>query len=272
MKKLLVLVVVLVSAVFLQSCDNTKELTVVATAVPHEEILKEAKPLLKAKGWKLKIIPTDDYYVPNPAVASGSADANFFQHVPFLNTYNDGVENESQKLANAGAIHIEPIGLYSPAGAKHRASIADVQPGDKILMSNNVAELGRLLNLLHAAGLITVNDPTNTTHTIADITSNPKNLVISTTVAPELLVTAYSNAEANLILINGNYALQGNLNPATQSIYLESTANNPYANVIACRPADLTSQKIIDLVSVLKSQTIKDFINSKYSGSVIPAV
>ncbi|MDR2822574.1 MAG: methionine ABC transporter substrate-binding protein [Acholeplasmatales bacterium] len=273
MKKVINFILVAVLILVASSCSKDEDTTirVVATAIPHGEILEFAKPLLKEKGYTLEVDIVDSYTTPNPAVANGSADANFFQHIPYLNAFNDN-PSTTIKLVNAAGIHIEPIGLYSPQGAKHRNSLSDIQTGDTILMSNSDADVARLLNLLHAAGLITVKNPGSLSTTESDILTNPKNLTISRNVDPDSLLVAYAAGEANLILINGNYALAGGLNPINDALYLESTTNNPYTNVLACTEASLNTPKIKALIEVLTSEAVKEFIRTTYNGSVIPSV
>ena len=270
MKKIVLLLLVLSSFALTGCGKNSGNVIIVsATAVPHAEILEEARPILKQLGYELDVVVVSSYYVSNPAVASGSADANFFQHIPFFDEYNSGV-TEDKKLANVATIHIEPIGLYSPVKYGY-TNVSDIKNGDTILMSNSTGDLGRLLKLLEAQGLITLKAGAGITATVDDIIANPKNLIIKNDVAPELLVSAYNYGEAPIVLINSNFALAAGINPLTTAIALESTLNNPYANIVACRTADVDTPKIKALIEALTSQTIKDFITSEYTGAVIPA-
>lgn len=269
MKKIITLFVTLLASLALFGCQtNEKTIKIIATSKPHAEILNFVKPLLKERGYDLKIILTSDYYFPNPAVAAGDADANFFQHVPFLNKYN--ADNSNQNLVIAAYVHIEPIGLYTNT----IGSINDIPNGAKVLLSNSSADHGRALNLLAQAGLIGLSETFDILSTNIDfstvITSNPKNLVIEAKVAPDFLISAYKAKEADLYIINSNYALEGDLNPLTDSIFIESTGNNPYVNVLAVKPGHLDSAKIKVLAELLNSQAVKDFILSTYGGSVIP--
>lgn len=276
MKKILLTIVLAIFAVALVACgsDDSKEkgesgdkvttLKVGATTVPHAEILEEAKPLLKEKGIELEIEEFSDYPLINPALAKGDLDANFFQHVPYLE--NSNKENDFD-LVNVGAIHIEPFGVYS----KEYKSLDELPDGATIIMSNNVAETGRVLTLLEEKSLITLDEKVDKINaTIDDIIENPKNIKINDTVAPEMLASSYENNEADAVIINGNYALGAGLSPADDAIALEVGENNPYANVIAARKEDENNEAIKTLVEVLKSQEIKDFINDKYPGSVLP--
>jgi D-methionine transport system substrate-binding protein len=271
MKKILYIITLIFALFTISACSNSNETTiqVIATSIPHGEILEFARPYLKEKGYDLKIIITSDYYFPNPAVAAGDADANFFQHVPFLSKYN--TENPNAQLSIAAFIHIEPIGLYS----KSITSLASIPQGATVLLSNSVSDHGRALNLLQSAGLITLSptfDILSTTQNFNEvITSNPKQLVLRTDVAPDFLISAYNSNEADLYIINSNYALEGGLNPLEDSIFIESTENNPYVNIVAALESKLESAKIKALIEVLSLPAVKAFIESKYAGAVIPA-
>ncbi|MCU0104915.1 MetQ/NlpA family ABC transporter substrate-binding protein [Acholeplasma vituli] len=269
MKRIITLITLLTTILTLAGCqDNKQTIKVIATSKPHAEILNFAKPLLKARGYDLKVIVTSDYYFPNPAVAAGDADANFFQHVPFLTKYN--LDNPNKTLEIASYVHIEPIGLY----ANTIASLDAIPNGSKVLLSNSTSDHGRALNLLAQAGLIALSEDFDILSTSINfsevITSNPKNLVIEANVSPDFLISAYNSKEADLYIINSNYALEGNLNPLIDSIFIESTGNNPYVNIVAVTPSLLNSDKIKALAEILNSQAVKDFITTTYGGSVIP--
>ena len=271
MKKILYIFTFLFAVITLTACTASDEQTlkVIATSVPHAEILEFARPYLLDKGYELDIVITSDYYLPNPAVAAGDADANFFQHIPFLDRYNS--ENESRQLVIASRVHIEPIGLYS----KTISSLNDIPNGATVLFSNSVSDHGRALNLLRSAGLITLSESFDILSTQINfnevITSNPKNLVLRSDVAPDLLISAYNANEASLYIINSNYALEGDLNPAEDSLFIESTVDNPYVNIVATTQALLESPKIKALIEVLALTEVKAYINEHYAGSVIPA-
>ena len=269
MKKIIIFTVLWIQILLLSACNqNNQEIKVIATSIPHAEILEQAKPLLKEQGYTLKIIVTSDYYFPNPSVALEDADANFFQHIPFLNRYNQEQPNKSLEVAIG--VHIEPIGLY----ANSIKALNDIPNQATVLISNSKADHGRALNLLQDAGLITLKsgiDITSNQFEISEaILSNPKNLIIRTDVSPDFLVAAYQNKEADLYIINSNYALEGKLNPLTDTIFIESTIDNPYVNVLVTRSELLTSPKIKALIDVLQSEAIKSFIVNKYGGAVLP--
>ena len=267
MKKLLKIALALLLTVGIVGCgsqsdsSDEKTLTVSATLDPHAKILEQAKPLLKEKyGIDLEV-----YYIFNKALDTGDVDANYFQHRPF---FDGDVEKNNYKIAEAGAIHIEPFGFYSKT-VKSKDQIKD---GAKVIISNSVADHGRILAILADAGLITIKDGVKVLDaTVKDIASNPKNLEF-TEIKPELLATSFNNGEGDLVAINGNYALQANLNPTKDAVILESAnADNPYVNIVACQKGHENDEKIKALVEVLKSDDIKKFIEETYKGSVIPA-
>ncbi|MGG1238314.1 methionine ABC transporter substrate-binding lipoprotein MetQ [Bacillus sonorensis] len=248
-----------------QGDQDSKVITVGATPTPHAEILEQAKPLLKEKGYDLQIKKFTDYKLINKALASKDLDANYFQHVPYLE--QEMKENKDYKLANVDAVHLEPFGIYS----KKYKSLKELPEGAKIIMSNNAAEQGRMLTMLENAGLIKLKSGIEKVNaTVKDITENKKNLKIENNITPEMTAKAYEANEADAVFINVNYAIQNKLNPKTDSIELESPKDNPYANIIAVRKGDEDSAKIKALMEVLHSDKIKEFIDKKYEGSVLP--
>lgn len=271
MKKLFNIVATFLLVLLLVSCNNAndKNITVIATTTPHAEILEVVRGQLQEAGYTLTITTISDYYFPNPAVAAGDADANFFQHVPFLNAYNE--DNPDKQLVIGSYVHIEPIGIYSNA----YTSLDDIQDGDTVLISNSVSDHGRILKLFSDAGLITLADDFDITSNTIDlskaIVSNPKHLIFKADVSPDFLFAAYKSDEADLYVINSNYVLEGGGNPATDSIFIESTMDNPYVNILALREADINLPKIQALITALESEEVDNFINETYHGSVIPA-
>lgn len=271
MKKLLTLIISTILILGLASCnqnsiDDESTIYVVATAVPHAEILEQARPLLEDLGYDLDVTVVSDYATPNPAVANGSADANFFQHIPYLDLYNESADDDAQ-LLNVANIHIEPLGLYS----KRYSSLDELPNNATIIISNSTSDHGRFLSVLANEGLITLKDDVDVlTATLEDIETNPKNLSFEQ-VNPELLFSAYNNDQGDLIFINGNFALSGGLNPLEDALVLESPDNNPYVNVLAVLEGRENLPKIQALIEVLTSDTIKTFIETEYLGTVIPA-
>lgn len=275
MKKILTLFVLTISALSLVACkgsgiDDPNTIYVVATAVPHAEILEQARPLLEAKGYSLEVTVVSDYTTPNPAVANGSADANYFQHIPYLNQYNEAASADKQ-LVNVAGIHIEPLGLYS----KTYTDISQVEDGATVIISNSTSDHGRFFSLLASEGLITVESGVDASSlTIEDIetssTINSKNLEFEQ-ISPDLLYNAYQYEQGDLIFINGNFALENGLNPLNDSLVLESPDDNPYVNVVAVLEGRENLPKIQALIEVLTSDTIRQFIIDNYDGTVIPA-
>ncbi|MBM7651990.1 MetQ/NlpA family ABC transporter substrate-binding protein [Neobacillus cucumis] len=247
-----------------ESTDSkTTKLVVGASTVPHAEILEQAKPILKKKGIDLEIKTFTDYILPNKALASKELDANYFQHIPYLNSQN---KEFGYGFVNAGGIHIEPIGVYS----KKYKNLKDLPTGAHLIMSNSVADHGRLLSLLEAQGLIKLKSGIDKTKAeIKDVVENPKKLVFDANYEAKLLPQIYKNGEGDAVLINSNYAIEAGLNPMKDAIALEDK-NSPYVNVIAVRKGDENKPAIKTLVEVLHSKEIQDFIIKKYKGAVVP--
>lgn len=269
MKKIIIALCVLL---YLVGCGTPKPsdpdtLVVSCTLDPHSKVLEFAKPILKEKyNIELKIVVLDDYYIFNKALADGEVDANYFQHVPF---FNMEVEANGYDIVNALGVHIEPFGFYSQSVS----SVTDLKDGAEIVISNSVADHGRILRILEEAGLLKLKAGVDTLEaTLADIAENPKNLKFKE-IKPELLITAYDSNEGDLVAINGNYALQGGLSPAKDAVILEKGgAENPYVNIVAIKAGNEGEAKIKALLEVMSSSEVKGFISSNWSdGSVIAA-
>jgi len=238
-------------------------ITVAASPTPHAEILAQAAPLLEKKGWTLEVIEFEDYIQPNLVVDSGEIDSNYFQHIPYLDNFN--AENGTT-LVNAGGIHYEPFGIYP--GTK--ASLEELEEGDTIAVPNDTTNEARALLLLQDNGLITLKEGAGLEATVLDIVDNPLNLEILELEAAQ--VSRVVN-EVALVVLNGNYALEAGFSVANDSIAYESSdseAAKTYVNVIAVKEGNENSEGIQALVEVLKSDEIKDFINSTYDGAVVP--
>ena len=239
-----------------------KKITVAASATPHAEILEEAKTLLKDKGYELEVKVFDDYVQPNNVVESGEFDANYFQHVPYLEQFN---EEKGTHLVVAGKIHYEPFGIYP--GTKK--DLKDIAKGDKIAVPNDTTNEARALLLLQDNGIITLKDGAGLEATVNDIAENPYNVEIQELAAESVARVA---DEVAYVVLNGNYALQAGFSVAKDALAYEksdSEAAKTYVNVIAVKEGNEDSEKIQALVDVLKSDEIKDFINEKYDGAVI---
>ena len=236
-------------------------LKVGATAVPHSEILTEIKPLLEAQGIKLEIIEFADYVLPNRALEDKELDANFFQHKPYLDTFNQ-THGTHLIVAPNGAIHIEPFGAYS----KKITNITDLRNGATVALPNDPTNGARALLLLHNNGVIKLKDPTNLLSTPLDLAENPKNIEFLEMTAAQL---PHIVSEVDLALINTNFALQGGLNPLKDAIIIEGE-NSPYANVIAVREDNANSPAVAKLVEALRSEQAKKFIIEHYKGAIAP--
>ena len=241
--------------------ESKGTITVAATPVPHAEILEAAKDLMAAEGWDLEIVEFTDYVQPNEVVESGDVDANYFQHVNYLNSYN---EEKGTHLAIAGKIHYEPLGLY-PGKQSDLAEIA---------VPNDTTNCARALLLLEAEGLIKLDPEAGITATENDIVENPHNIKIVPLAAEQVARTL---EDVDFGVINGNYALQAGLHAsdalAIEDASLESAdseAIQQYVNVVAVKEGNENNEGVQALVKILKSDEIKDFINENYKGSVVP--
>ena len=238
-------------------------LKVGASNVPHAVILEQAKPILAKQGIDLEIETYQDYVLPNQDLEAKEIDANYFQHIPYL---EKEIKDKGYDFVNAGGIHIEPIGIYS----KKYKSLDDLPEGATILLSNSVTDHGRMLSLLEAKGLIKLKDGVDKTSAeLKDIEENPKKFKFDANTGPEMLVQMYENDEGDAVLINSNYAIDNGLNPMEDSISLEDK-ESPYVNIITVRAGDETKPEIKKLVEVLTSKEIQDFIVKKWEGSVVP--
>ncbi|CAI9392736.1 MULTISPECIES: MetQ/NlpA family ABC transporter substrate-binding protein [unclassified Bacillus (in: firmicutes)] len=278
MKKLWTLLIALTFILVLSACGSsedknesgasneekeTTKLVVGASNVPHAEILEEAKPILKEKGIDLEIVTFQDYVLPNKALESKELDANYFQHIPYL---DQQIKDNGYDFVNAGAIHIEPMAVFS----KKYKSLDELPDGATIILSNSVAEHGRVLSLLEKGGLIKLKDGIDKVNaTIEDIVENPKNIQLKADYEPSLLPQIFNNNEGDAVVINANYALDVGLNPVEDSIEIEGS-ESPYANIITVRKGDESKEAIKTLVEVLHSKEIQDFINTEYKGAVVP--
>ncbi|WP_369901984.1 methionine ABC transporter substrate-binding lipoprotein MetQ [Bacillus manliponensis] len=265
MKKLVLSALTAALVFALAACGGKEEskLVVGASNEPHAVILKEAQPLLEKKGIDLEIKKFQDYVLPNKALADKDLDANYFQHIPYL---EKEIADKGYKFVNAGKIHIEPMGIYS----KKYKDLKDLPNEATIIMGNNVSERGRMLGLLEKAGVIKLKEGIDVVKaTEKDIVENPKNLQFKTDVEPGLTPKLYENNEGDALFINANYALDADLNPAKDAVVVEGS-ESPYANIIAVRKGDENKKEIKALVEVLHSKEIQDFIEKEYKGLVIP--
>lgn len=243
--------------------SEDKTITVAASATPHAEILEQAKTILAEQGWDLEVTVFDDYVQPNEVVESGEFDANYFQHIPYLDSFN---EEKGTHLVNAGGIHYEPFGIYP--GTK--SDLKDLEKGDVIAVPNDTTNEARALLLLEANGVITLKDGAGLEATKNDIEENPYEIEIQELEAAQI---PHVVGEVAFAVLNGNYALEAGFSVSKDSIAYEtndSEAAQTYVNVIAVKEGNENNEGIKALVDVLKSDAIKTYINETYDGAVIP--
>ena len=236
---------------------------VAASPTPHAEILEAAKDILAEEGWDLEVTEFEDYVQPNLVVESGDFDANYFQHVPYLESFN---EEKGTHLVDAGDIHYEPFGIYP--GTK--SSLDELEDGDTIAVPNDTTNEARALLLLQANGVLTLKEGAGLTATVNDIESKSKDIKIQELEAAQVPRVL---GEVAFAVINGNYAVEAGLSVADDAIAYEasdSEAAKTYVNIIAVKEGNENNEGIVALVDALKSDEIKDFINEKYNGAVIP--
>ncbi len=268
MKKTIAIVLSLILCIgLLAGCGakptGDKTITIAASPTPHAEILQIAKEELAKDGWTLEITEYADYVVPNNVVEDGEIDANYFQHVPYLDTFN--AENGTH-LVSVAMIHYEPFGIY--AGTK--SALADLAEGDKIAIPNDGSNRARGLMLLAQEGLIALKDGVGVEATVLDIEENPLNLEI---VEMEAAQIANVRDSVALAVINGNYALQAGLNAGTDALAVEdaqSVSAITFGNVLVVKEGNEHSDKIQALKNALMSGAVKTYIENTYSGAVVP--
>lgn len=281
MKKLLALAMALTLCLGLAACggdttdattdttDDTAQtgetvtLKVGATPAPHQEILEQVVDNLAEQGITLEIVPYTDYNTPNTAVEEGENDANYFQHITYMENFN---AEHGTHLVSAGAIHYEPMGIY----AGQSDSLENIPDGAVIAVPNDATNEGRALLLLQDLGLITLKEDAGLEATPNDIAENPHNLEFQEMEAAMLPQTV---DEVDFSIINSNYALDAGLNPTTDALAMEDTesdAAQAYANIIAVKEGNENNEAIQALVAALQSDEIREFIETTYEGSVVP--
>lgn len=238
--------------------ETKKEIVVGATPLPHGEILKEVGKILEKDGYSLKIVEFTDYPIINTALAEKELDANFFQHVPYL---NETIKEKKYDLDYTVKVHIEPMALYS----KSIKNLDELKDGAEIAVPNDPTNGARALRVLENAGLIKVKEGELVTK--VDIIENKKNLKITELDAAQLPRVL---GDVDAAVINANYAIEAGLNPTKDAIEIESL-DSPYANVLAVRKEDKDKENIKALSKALNSPEIKKFIEEQYDGNVVPA-
>ncbi len=274
MKKFLALTLSLVFCVALLSGCTSKTppaeptgdattIKVAATPAPHAEILEVAKGILAEEGYNLEIVEFTDYIQPNMATESGDVDANYFQHVAYLDEFNPANDTH---LVNAAEIHYEPYGLYPGK----TAAIADLADGAQIAVPNDPSNEARALLLLEAQGIIKLEEGVGLAATALDIVENPKNVEI---VEMEAASLPGALSSVDMAVINGNYAIGAGLSVSKDSVAVEdanSDAAALYANILVVKEGNENSEAIQALIQALKSDTVRDYINNTYDGAVVP--
>lgn len=245
--------------------ENDTENTVIkigALPTPHGEILEQVQDVLAEQGYTLEIVTYNDYVLPNNALESGDIDANFFQHVPYLDNFN---EENGTHLVSVGAVHFEPLGIY-PGKTTSLDSLAD---GAVVAVPNDTTNEARALLLLEANGLITLKADAGLNATVLDIEENPKNLQIEELEAAQI---GRSIADVDIAVINGNYAIESGFSSedALAIEAAESEAAQTYANVVAVKEGNEDNEGITALIEALNSDEIRDYINQNYGGGVVP--
>ncbi|AXA64446.1 MetQ/NlpA family ABC transporter substrate-binding protein [Pseudomonas oryzihabitans] len=257
MKKLLATAALLAASLTAHAAET---LSVAATPVPHAEILEFVKPQLAKEGVDLQIKVFTDYVQPNLQVAQKRLDANFFQHQPYLDEFN---KSRGTDLVTVAQVHVEPFGIYSQKIKK----LDEVREGAVVAIPSDATNGGRALLLLEKAGLIKLKDSANILATPKDIAENPKQLKfkeLEAATLPRVL------NQVDLALINTNYALEAKLNPTQDALLLEGK-ESPYANILVARPDNKDSDAVQKLAKALNTPAVKQFIEEKYQGAVVPA-
>lgn len=242
------------------AADKKVVLKIGATPVPHAEILNFIKPTLAKEGVDLQVMEFNDYVKPNMALNDKELDANFFQHLPYLQKF---AGERKMNLTSLVAVHIEPMGIYS----KTVKDIKNVPAGSRIAIPNDPTNGGRALSILEKAGLLKLRDGVGINGTPADIQDNPKGFII---VEIEAALLPRSMDDVALSVINSNFAMQANLNPTKDALFQEPK-DSPYANIVAIRKGDEKRAEMEKLKKAITSPEVKKFIEEKYKGAVVPA-
>jgi len=242
--------------------DSSKPLVVGASPVPHAEILNYiAKDLAPKAGLKLEVKEFTDYVLPNTALVDHQLDANYFQTPAYL---ADQEQARGFKAVSIVGVHIEPLGIYS----KQVKDLASIPAGAQVAIPNDATNEARALRLLAANQLLTLKEGSGETATVRDIAANPKNLKFAEVEAAQ---TPRALDDADLAVINGNYALEADLTPSKDALALEQAENNPNQNILVTLPEERNDPRVKKLAQLLTSPEVKQFIDSKYRGAVLPA-
>jgi len=273
MKKISILIIAILIAGIFAGCGSSansgsstggdsQALKIGASLTPHSELLAQVKPILANEGIALEVVVIDDFVTPNIALAEGSLDVNFFQHLPYLEDYNR--ENNTD-LVSIGMVHYEPFAIY----AGRTKALAELPDGAKIAVPNDVTNEARALVLLQDAGLIELEDGVGIKATTQNIKENSRNFQIIEVAAEQLV---RSLPDVDIAVINGNYAISGNLS-VRDALVVESEqsiAAVTYANIVAARADNQNDPAVLKLISILQSDEIRSYIEDNYAGSVVP--
>lgn len=264
MKKFVALVLALILVLSFAACSSESDEKVIrvgASPAPHAEILEVAKEVLAKDGWTLEIVEFTDYVLPNETLTAGEIDANYFQHTPYLETYN---AKKGTDIVSAAVIHYEPLGIYPGK----TASLSDIKDGAVIAVPNDGSNEARALYLLQDLGFITVDNTNGFNITVRDIVDNPYNLEILEVEAaqlPNILV------DVDFAVINGNYAIGAGIDGTVlETEAKDSEAAQIYGNIIAVRNGEEATEKTLALVKAVQSEEVRAFIEETYGVSVVP--
>lgn len=268
MKKIIVFISLVFFSVTLSACHQTETYRIGATPVPHSEILDYVKPLLEERGFTYEVVVFTDYVLPNIALDQGDIIANFFQHIPYLELQ---INEHGYDFVSVGGVHVEPIGLYS----RVHASLEDLPSSLEIIISNSPSDRPRLLGLLQEAGLIELHAETSNQDIVsASLSQLPTLFSSSKTIqfievdAPQLY-SNYQNRSGDVVLINGNFALDNGLNPLEDALALEGSGSR-FVNVVVTRSENEEEPFIQALIEVLQSEDVQQWIVEQYGGAVVP--
>ncbi|MFI0896466.1 MetQ/NlpA family ABC transporter substrate-binding protein [Streptomyces sp. NPDC020983] len=242
--------------------DASAPLVVAASPTPHAQILDYVRDhLAKSAGLDLQVKEFSDYVLPNTATEQGQVDANFFQHRPYLDDFN---KKNGTHLVSVADVELEPLGLYS-----HKVgSLSELKDGATVEVPNDTTNEARALGLLAANGLVTLREGTEQTATPADVTGNPKHLHFKELEAAQL---PRSLGDVDAGVINGNYAIEGGLNPVKDALVTEKATGNPYANILVVKKGQENDPRVVTLVKLLHSPQVEQYIKDTFKGAVIPA-
>lgn len=269
MKKVIGLLSALVLSASLAGCGSSgekeasKKIVVAASPAPHGEVIKHAAIAMKKKGYDVQLKIVNDYKVPNKLLDEGDVDANFFQHVPYL---NEEKKTHHYKIEEVGKVFTTPMGVYS----KKYKSLDEIPDGAEIFVSSNPAEEGRFLSFFVNEGVVKIKKGIKIEDAkFTDVIENKKHLKFNNKQSAEFLPKTYKNGEGAAVIMNSNYAIDNGIIPHKDAIALEDKSS-PFANILAVQQGHKNDKKFQELLKVLQSQNMKDYINKEFNKDVIP--